>query len=66
MKEIDLRKIEGEGDFPCPECGNVLSPEDELNKSYQILKVEVWKEQLKALILKCKCGTEIRLVGFIE
>jgi len=24
----DLTKIDGDGDFPCPRCGIVISPED--------------------------------------
>jgi len=33
---IDLTQIEGDGSFPCPECGTVISPEDEQNKSTKL------------------------------
>lgn len=64
-KTIDLTKIEGEGDFPCPECGAVIAPEDESNKIYQILDAKVSKTTLESLTLEClKCKTKIKLIGF--
>jgi len=26
--KVDLARLEGSGDFPCPKCGAKLSPED--------------------------------------
>ena len=63
---IDLTKIEGTGDFPCPHCGVNLSPEDESEDVYSILKTEVKGDSLEELILLCKkCGSQIHLVGFL-
>jgi len=64
--EVDLTKIKGEGDFPCPSCGVVISPEDETEVVYSILETKVKGESLEELVIQCnKCGSKIRLVGFL-
>lgn len=63
---IDLTKIQGEGDFPCPNCGNMISPEDETGKAYSILETKVKKDSLEEIVILCKCGSKIRLVGFLS
>jgi len=62
---IDLTKIEGEGDFPCPNCGTIISPEDETGNAYSILETKVNKNSLEEIVILCKCGSKIRLVGFL-
>jgi predicted RNA-binding Zn-ribbon protein involved in translation (DUF1610 family) len=66
MHVIDLTKIEGDGDFPCPKCGVVISPEDESESTYVIEAVKMKKgEQLEELTIKCKnCGSVIHITGF--
>ena len=65
--KIDLNQIEGEGDFPCPNCGVVISPEDETEAVYTVLETKMKGESLEELIIRCNgCGTEIRLVGFLS
>ena len=64
--EVDLTKIKGEGDFPCPSCGVVISPEDETEDVYRILETKIKGESLEELVIQCnKCGSKIRLVGFL-
>lgn len=64
--KIDLTKIEGAGDFPCPGCGVVISPEDESERVYKILSTKVRDGYLQELRIMCnKCGSKIRLVGFL-
>jgi hypothetical protein len=64
--ELDLTQIQGEGDFPCPSCGVVISPEDETEDVYCILKTKVKGDALEELVIQCnKCGSKIRLVGFL-
>ncbi|MGQ9460395.1 MAG: hypothetical protein ACUVRA_04120 [Candidatus Bathyarchaeaceae archaeon] len=64
--KVDLTKIQGEGDFPCPSCGAVISPEDETEDVYSILETKVKGESLEELVIQCnKCGSKIRLVGFL-
>ena len=64
---IDLTKIDGDGAFPCPKCGTVISPDDESEETYQILETKVKNDDLEELILTCKkCGTTVRLVGFLS
>jgi ribosomal protein S27AE len=64
--EVDLTKIKGEGDFPCPGCGAVISPEDETENVYTILETKIKDESLEELVIQCnKCGSKIRLTGFL-
>lgn len=67
MYTIDLMKIDGDGAFPCPKCGSVISPEDETDETYQIIETKVRDDELTELILSCnKCGSTIKLVGFMQ
>jgi predicted RNA-binding Zn-ribbon protein involved in translation (DUF1610 family) len=63
---IDLTKIDGDGAFPCPKCGTIISPDDETEESYQIVETKVKDDELAELVLTCnKCGSTIKLVGFL-
>lgn len=63
--ELDLTKIDGNGDFQCPKCGITISPEDESEDVYIIVKEKVNKDVLEELVIQCnKCGCRIRLTGF--
>ena len=65
--KIDLTKIEGDGDFPCPSCGTVISPDDETEDFYSILEARVNIFGLDELIICCKkCESQIHLTGFSE
>lgn len=62
---IDLTKIEGEGDFSCPCCGNEISPDDEKEEAYSIVEAKVKGSDLEELVILCKrCRREIHLIGF--
>ena len=62
---IDLRDISGEGTFPCPQCWSNISPEDETNKNYSILRIHSENDNLKEVIVICKkCEGTIHIVGF--
>ena len=64
---IDLTKIDGDGAFPCPKCGSVISTDDESDTTYQIVETKVKGDDLEELVLTCKkCGTTIKLVGFLS
>jgi len=66
MFKVDITQIEGDGDFPCPKCGSVISPDDETETVYKIIDTKVKKQNLEELVILCnKCGSKIRLVGFI-
>ena len=63
---IDLTKIDGDGAFPCPKCGVLISPDDETEEVYVILNTKLKGEELEELIIKCnKCGSRIHLTGFL-
>ena len=65
VSELDLTKIQGKGDFPCPKCGVIISPEDESEDVYTILEEKLEGEVLKELVIQCnKCTSRIRLTGF--
>jgi DNA-directed RNA polymerase subunit RPC12/RpoP len=62
---IDLAKIEGKGDFSCPNCGVTISPDDQTEDVYEIVETKVHGASLEELTIQCKCGSKIRLTGFI-
>jgi len=65
--KVDITQIEGDGDFPCPKCGVIISPEDETETVFKIVNTKVKKQKLEELGILCnKCGSKIRLVGFLE
>jgi len=64
---IDLTKIDGDGAFPCPRCGTMISPDDESEETYQIVETKVKGDELAELVLMCnKCKTTIKLTGFMS
>lgn len=64
---IDLTKIDGDGAFPCPKCGTIISPEDETEENYQIVDTKVKDDELAELTLTCKkCSSTIKLTGFLS
>lgn len=67
MYTVDLTKIDGDGAFPCPKCGVVISPDDETEEIYTIVETKVKDDELVELILMCNnCGSKIRLTGFLR
>ena len=67
LYKIDLTKIDGDGAFPCPKCGVVISPDEETEETYTIVETKVKNDELAELILVCnKCGSKIRLTGFLS
>jgi len=65
VTELDLTKIDGDGDFPCPNCGVIISPEDETEDVYTILEEKVNNDVLEEMLIQCNnCGCQIRLTGF--
>ncbi len=62
---LDLATIEGEGSFPCPKCGTMISPDDETEEVYKIVDTKVVGDELAELVISCgTCRTTIRLTGF--
>ena len=63
--QVNLTELPGDGDFPCPGCGVVISPEDETENVYVILNTKVNGNNLEELVIQCNhCKSKIRLVGF--
>ena len=62
---IDLTKIDGDGSFPCPKCGTMISPEDETEQLYKIIHTKVINDQLVELGIECSnCRANVTLTGF--
>ena len=63
---IDLTEIEGEREFPCPTCGEMISPDDESDIVYDILEIGTGEDgDLREIIIQCeKCGSTIHITGF--
>ena len=56
--EIDLGKLKGAGEFPCPKCGTTINPDDDSDTIY---KISGAREGI-SLTLDClKCNTKTRL-----
>jgi hypothetical protein len=47
--KVDLTKIEGSGDFPCPKCGVNMSPEDQTEGNYSIKEIKTGRDILEEL-----------------
>ena len=62
--QVDLTKIQGDGDFNCPKCGVTISPDDETDEVYCVLDRKFGNKSLDELTIQCqKCKSEIRLIG---
>jgi hypothetical protein len=62
---IDLTQIDGDGSFPCPKCGTLISPEDETEEVYKIVDTKVINDELVELVIMCsECSSNIKLTGF--
>jgi len=63
--KVDLTKIDGNGDFPCPRCGNVISPDETTEETYCILEPKVNSHGLEEVVISCKtCKSYIHITGF--
>jgi predicted RNA-binding Zn-ribbon protein involved in translation (DUF1610 family) len=63
--KVDLTRIEGSGDFPCPTCGVNMSPDDQTEDTYSIKGMKTGRDILEELVIQChRCKTLIRLTGF--
>ena len=62
---VDLTKIDGNGDFSCPQCGIVISPDDSTEEKYSVLEPKVNRNGLEEVVILCNsCGSHIHLTGF--
>jgi predicted RNA-binding Zn-ribbon protein involved in translation (DUF1610 family) len=62
---VDLTKIDGNGDFSCPKCGSVISPDDATEEKYSVLEPKVNRHGLEEVIIRCNnCTSQIHLTGF--
>ena len=64
--KINLTEIEGQGEFGCPKCGIMISPEDETENVYTILNTIIGDDDiLESIVMKCNtCRSTISLDGF--
>jgi hypothetical protein len=63
--KLDLTKMDGNGDFSCPKCGSIISPDETTEKTYSIVEPKVNSHGLEELVICCnKCKSYIHLTGF--
>jgi len=63
--KLDLTKIDGNGDFPCPRCRSIISPDETAEKTYIILEPRVNSHGLEEIVICCNtCKSHIHLTGF--
>lgn len=66
INTIDLQKLEGTGEFLCPHCGVLISPDDETEDVYSVLEGKVKNNKLESLMICCNnCSNKILLTGFL-
>jgi len=62
---VDLTEIEGKGEFSCPRCGSLISPDDTTEETYSIVEPKVSSHGLEELVICCNfCKSQIHLTGF--
>jgi len=62
---LDLTEIDGRGDFSCPRCGTIISPEDCTEEAYSILETKVGEYGLEEVMIRCNtCLSQLNLTGF--
>ncbi len=63
--KVDLATIEGNGEFPCPNCATVISPDDYSDQVYTVLSIPEDEDNLETMTIQCnKCRSIITLNGF--
>jgi transcription initiation factor IIE alpha subunit len=63
--KVNLAKIDGSGDFPCPKCKVRMSPDDQTENTYSIKEIKTRRDRLEELVIQCKtCESLIHLAGF--
>jgi len=63
--KVDLTKTNENGDFSCPRCGSVISPDETNEETYSIIEPKVNSHGLEEVVLCCnKCKSQIHLTGF--
>jgi hypothetical protein len=63
--KVDLNRIDGNGDFPCPKCRVNMSPDDQTEDTYSIKGMKTRRDILEELVIQChRCKTLILLTGF--
>ena len=61
--KVDLATIEGNGEFPCPNCATLISPDDYSDEVYTVLSIP--EDDLETMTIQCnKCKSIITLNGF--
>jgi hypothetical protein len=63
---VNLTEIKGRGEFQCPSCDNLISPDDESEENYKIIETIMGDEDyLEKMVIQCStCNSIINLEGF--
>jgi len=65
VHKLDLTQIDENGEFPCPKCGIVISPDAPTEEKYSVLCPKVNNDNLEEVVILCNsCGSHIHLTGF--
>jgi hypothetical protein len=51
---VDQARTDKIGAFPCPCCGNFISPSDHSEKAYSILEVKMNAQGIEEIAIRCK------------
>lgn len=61
-RTVNIETVDKEGDFPCPNCGATISPDDETNDIYSIIETKIKGSILEEIIILCRCGASLSLL----
>jgi hypothetical protein len=63
--KVNLTTIEGDGEFPCPNCHTLIAPDDVSEEVYSVLSIEEEEDRLESMTIQCNtCKSMITLNGF--
>ncbi|MHA2067084.1 MAG: hypothetical protein ACXABY_22170 [Candidatus Thorarchaeota archaeon] len=63
--KVNLTTIEGDGEFPCPNCNTLIAPDDVSEDVYTVLSIQENKDVLESMAIQCNtCKSIITLNGF--
>ena len=62
---VGAAQMEWEVSFRCPECGEVIFPEDTAGRYYSLLEVKIEEREIREAVIRCvKCGSLVCLESF--
>ncbi|XHH09658.1 MAG: hypothetical protein ACFCUE_03255 [Candidatus Bathyarchaeia archaeon] len=63
--KLNISQTDENGAFQCPNCGQLISPDDHTEETYTVYETTITENNLTEIVLYCKsCLSFIHLIGF--